>query len=403
MIPRALIQSFRVKIEAELTGNILPFWLRHSVDNEQGGFWGTIENDLRIRRDSEKGIILNSRILWAFSRIFRTYREDVQLEMARRAFDYLTRCFIDPEYGGVYWTLDPSGRPLDTKKKIYAQAFALYALIEYYEATGDLDAVGKANKVFNLIEEKSHDGEFGGYIETCERDWSPAREQRLSEVDMDEKKSMNTHLHVLEAYTSLARTNKAALPRLRDLIDIFLKHFIDAASSHFRLFFTESWACRSNRVSFGHDIEGSWLLCEAADTLGDQEVRRRVRESALRMARAVHREARDRDGALLYEADPSGITDANKHWWPQAEAVVGFLNAFELSGEEHFFHAARECWEFIEQRLVDRTNGEWFWQVSREGVPDAARYKAGQWKGPYHNSRACLESVHRLDRILAQI
>ncbi len=405
MIPGALIQSFRDRVEAELLRNILPFWIRHSMDTERGGFWGTIENDLRIHKDSEKGIILNSRMLWAFSRLFRTYQEPVRLELARRAFHYLTNHFVDPDYGGVYWTVDCLGRPLDTKKKIYAQAFALYALVEYYEATGDDTAMAKAADVFNLIEQKSRDTEFGGYYEACERDWSPATDQRLSEIDMDEKKSMNTHLHVLEAYTSLARTNKETRSRVRllELLDIFMKHILDEESSHFRLFFTESWDCRSNRISFGHDIEGSWLLCEAADTLENPEVQKQVRLSALRMARAVLREAKDEDGALLYEADPSGITDDNKHWWPQAEAVVGFLNAYELSGEESFFHAAHDCWGFIEEKLVDKTCGEWFWQVSRNGIPDPSRYKVGQWKGPYHNSRACLETMHRLDRMLDQI
>ena len=402
MIPRTLLQSFRDRVEAELTRDILPFWIKHSVDNEHGGFWGTIENDLKVIKDSEKGVILNSRILWAFSKTYRTYHEAVLLQLAQRAFDYLTRYFIDADFGGAYWTVDRAGRPLDTKKKIYAQAFVLYALAEYYEATSDNSAIQKAGELFDLIEQRSRDSEFGGYFETYERDWSPASDQRLSEVDMDEKKSMNTHLHVLEAYTSLARARKDATSRirLRELIEIFLMNILDPESFHFMLFFTESWTCRSNRISFGHDIEGSWLLCEAADTLEDPPLRKRVQDTALRMARAVYSEARDRDGALLYEADPSGITDDDKHWWPQAEAVVGFLNAYELSGEDCFFHAAHECWNFIEEKLIDRVHGEWFWQVSRKGIADPSRYKVGQWKGPYHNSRTCLETMQRLDRIL---
>ncbi|HYK87257.1 MAG TPA: AGE family epimerase/isomerase [Acidobacteriota bacterium] len=405
MIPRSLIQSFRDRVERELTHDILPFWTKYSIDNERGGFWGTIENDLVIHKESEKGIILNARILWAFSRLFRACHDPTQLELAQRALDYLTRHFIDSEYGEAYWTLDCSGRPLDSKKKIYAQAFALYALVEYYEATGDRVALGKASDIFNLIELKSRDAGSDGYFETYERDWSPARDQRLSEVDMDEKKSMNTHLHVLEAYSSLARTNTEALStlRLRELIEIFLKHIIDPESHHFRLFFTESWTCRSNRISFGHDIEGSWLLCEAADALKDPTLQKKVQGTAVRMAHAVYREARDSDGAILYEADPTGITDYSKQWWPQAEAVVGFLNAYEISGEERFFHAAHEAWEFIERRLIDKVHGEWFWQVSREGKPDPGRYKVGQWKGPYHNSRACLETMLRLDKVLSRV
>ncbi len=406
MPSRELIVSFRNRVEAELRQNILPFWIEHTLDRQYGGFLGTIENDLRFHPGSRKGIVLNTRILWAFSRVFRTYPESVYLQLARRSFDYLVRHFFDPGHGGVYWTLDCTGSPLDTRKKTYAQAFAIYALAEFFEASENPSALQGAEHVFDLIEQKCLDAFGGGYIESCERDWTPSVDQRLSDVDMDEKKSMNTHLHLLEAYAALVRAkredNRARL-RLRELIRIFMDRILDPRRRHFRLFFTGDWRCRSDRTSFGHDIEGSWLLCEAADTLGDPILRKEVREAAVQMARAVLLEARDSDGAIFYEADPSGITDDNKHWWPQAEAVVGFLNACELSGEECFFDAAHTSWKFIEEKLVDRTNGEWFWQVSRQGVPDPSRYKVGQWKGPYHNSRACMETMRRLDRMLAGV
>jgi mannobiose 2-epimerase len=222
---------------------------------------------------------------------------------------------------------------------------------------------------------------------------------------MDEKKSMNTHLHLLEAYATLLRYHEDTTVRLRlrELIEICLKYIVHPATHHFILFFDEQWHPRSDVISFGHDIEGSWLLCEAAQILGDPGVLRRVREAAVKMAQAVYDQGLDTDGGLLYEADTTGIIDDDKHWWPQAEAVVGFLNAYELTGRQHFMDAAERSWAFIEHHIVDHEFGEWFWLVSRAGVPDASKDKVGPWKCPYHNSRTCFEVMERLDaRMLAR-
>ena len=401
MIPATKIRSFRQRAESELRQDILPFWMKHAPDEQHGGFVGAIENDLTVRTREPKGVILNSRILWAFSRAYRVYREQPLLWMAERANDYLLQHFCDLNSGGVYWTVDYRGMPADTSKKIYAQAFSLYAFVEYSRAAEDPDALQRALDLFRLIESKAGDRDHGGYFESFARDWSPAQDQRLSEVDMDEKKSMNTNLHVLEAYTSLASAvaDAPVKQRLGELLEVFLTRILDSGTHHFRTFFDEAWTPRSDHISFGHDIEGSWLLCEAADALDNRALRRRAEDAAIAMARAVLAEARNADGSLSYEADTGGIIDDSRHWWPQAEGVVGFLNAFELTEEDAFLQASLDCWDFIDRTMIDKTRGEWYWKVTAEGVPDTARMKVDQWKCPYHNGRMCFEVMARLDRL----
>ncbi len=395
------LREFQDQIETELRQNILAFWIKHAPDTNNGGFHGYISNDLITRAQADKGIILNTRILWTFSHAFRLYREEGLKQMAERAYSYITQNFFDREFGGVFWTVDHLGRPLDTRKRIYAQAFAVYALSEYFLATGKQEALDSALELFHLIEGQSRDRVYGGYFETYEREWRLAADQRLSEVDQDDSKSMNTHLHVLEAYAGLARARDDAKVKaaLSDVIEIFLDHILDPATMHFRLFFDEDWTVKSDVVSFGHDIEGSWLLCEAAEIQGDQSLLARVKETAVKMAGAILAEAIDEDGALVYEADPAGIIDYDRHWWPQAETVVGFINAYQLTGREDFLGAALECWNFIDSNLIDKAWGEWFWKVSRAGTPDQTKPKVDQWKGPYHNGRMCFEVLSRLKQI----
>ena len=393
------MSELRQRVEAELLSDILPFWLKYAIDEEYGGFRGQIANDLTINPHAAKGIILNARILWTFSKAFSTYGDPVYLDAARRAYEYLVRFFWDNEFGGVYWMVDYQGNPFDTKKRIYGQAFTVYALAEYYHATGDAEILARALRLVEVIEASGHDPANGGYFETYERDWTLAVDQRLSEVDQDEKKSMNTHLHLLEAYAALLRNHEHSTVRLRlrELIEVFLNHIVDPKTHHFLLFFDEEWRTQSDKVSFGHDIEGSWLLCEAAEILGDTALLESVRAVGLSMAQAVYDQGLDTDGGLLYEAGPTGIIDSDKHWWPQAEAIVGFLNAHELSGRQYFRDAAERSWAFIEEHIIDREHGEWFWLVSKDGVPAAERDKVGPWKCPYHNSRACFETMERLD------
>ncbi len=394
-----MTDSLAERTESEWRENIAPFWLAHAPDVKRGGFRGLVRDDLSADERADKGVILNSRILWTFSRAHALYREPSFLTMAERAYRYLTRHFLDREHGGVFWTVDCEGRPSDTKKRPYAQAFALYGLAQFYMATGERAALDEALGLFDLLESRARDRAHDGYFETFERDWALAADQRLSEVDQDEKKSMNTHLHVLEAYATLARAcdDERVRERLRILVEIFLTRVVHPTGSYLTMFFDETWAPQSAHRSFGHDIEASWLLCEAAEVLGDDELSARVRDVSLKMAQSVYERGLDDDGfGLLYEADAGGVTDADKHWWAQAEAVVGFVNAYQLGGGDHFLKAAANVWEFIDRHVVDRENGEWFWKTSRAGVPANDLPKLSQWKCPYHNGRMCFEVGLRL-------
>lgn len=392
------IMRFRSQVEAEWSRNIAPFWLKHALDQKYGGFYGWISNDLQIDEQADKGVVLTSRILWTFSRAYRIYANRVFGRVAKRAFEYLKRNFVDREHGGVFWTVDYSGKPANTTKRVYAHAFALFGLTEFFMAFGEQAALDQALVLFRLIESRFRDCEHDGYFETFECDWTPSSDQRLTTADHNEQKSMNSHLHILECYTTLAHTTRDpdVRKRLHAIIDIFLSRIINPHSFHFHMFFDAAWRCKTNRISFGHDIEGSWLLCEAAETLKDAGLLSQVRIIALRMARAVFNEALETDGSLVYEADLSGVTDDDRHWWAQSEAVVGFVNAYQLSGDKSFLTAAIGVWNFINQRMIDREHSEWFWKVSRAGEPARNLPKLSQWKCPYHNGRMCFEIRQRL-------
>ena len=321
--------------------------------------------------------------------------------MAERAYQEVFNRFWDEREGGAFWRLDGTGRMLDDSKKIYGQAFYIYAMAEYHRAFSVPEAAERAWQLFELVERHAHDPVHGGYWEVRRRDWSEARDARLSERDMAEAKSMNNHLHLLEAYTNLLRLRKSdrVAERLRELIGLFDRHILDPRTRHLHHFFNEAWEVRSDTYTFGHDIEASWLLCEAAEVLGDQALLRHLRSVALRMAAAVVQEGVDVDGALCYEGEAGRVLDRGKECWPQAEALIGFLNAYQISGQPECYRAAQRIWEFIEQHLTDRVHGEWYWRITPEGRPDPALPKVSEWKGPYHGTRACLEAGRRLKEI----
>lgn len=390
-------QSLLIQAKDEIVENILEFWIKNTKDEEFGGFYGKIDNSLNVDIKAPKGCVLCARILWTYSAAYKKFKDERYLDMARRAYDYLLEKFWDNKYSGVYWLLDYSGKPLDTKKQIYAQAFAIYALSEYYDAVHDKESLSRALELFRDIEKYSYDDVNKGYFEAYSREWTLAEDLRLSEKDMNEKKSMNTHLHVLEGYTNLYRVckNKEVQMKLKQLIEITIKFIIDD-NYHFKLFFDEKWNSKVKNISYGHDIEGSWLLVEAAEVLNDEELIEQVKKTAVQMAKVTLEEGIDEDGGLLNELFEDGRIDKDKHWWPQAEAVVGFINAYQLTGEDKYLDAAYNMWNFIEKNIIDKTNGEWFWMAKRSNNAHDKMPKVDMWKCPYHNSRVCLEILNRL-------
>lgn len=379
----------------ELERNILPFWMDRMTD-PAGGFRGRIDGQGNPVDSAEKGAILNARILWTFSAAARMLGRKEYLETAAMAYSQIKDLFTDREYGGVFWSLDPDGTPRDTKKQFYAIAFAIYGLSEYYRVTGEEEALELAKSFYRCIEEHSFDAMHNGYSEACGRDWSPIGDVRLSDKDQNDSKTMNTHLHILEGYTNLYRVwkDEGLKDRLKNLIVIFTGRIMQD-DGHLGLFFGDDWEPHSTMVSYGHDIEASWLLREAADVLGEPFLKEKV-DSASRKIAAASLEGWSAERGMIYEYDPaSGIKDADRHWWVQAETVVGCVDQFGLNGDYRWLERAAAQWEFIRHSIIC-PDGEWYWSVREDGSLNLADDRAGFWKCPYHNGRMCLEMLARL-------
>ena len=420
------VKTLKAEVRDVLENNILSFWLEKMVDRENGGFYGQMTGEGQLVKTADKGCILNARILWSFSAAYRVLRKPEYLEAATRAKDYIINHFIDKEYGGTYWSLDYKGQPRDTKKQFYAIGFTIYGLSEYARATGDREALDYAIELYECIEEHSLDREYNGYIEACTREWGEIADMRLSELDANYPKSQNTHLHIIEPYTNLYRCIKelkaaescnyvpaigSVLPigitvpdefvvrlesSLRNLITIFTDKILNPETHHLDLFFDMDWTRQAGRLeSYGHDIECSWLMHEAALVLGDETVLRKV-ENIVQMVAKASEKGLNEDGSMVHEANlDTGYVDTDRHWWVQAENVVGWINIWQYFGDESALQKALRCWQYIKLNLIDREGGEWWWSRDPERNINRKDDKAGFWKCPYHNSRMCLELMER--------
>ena len=381
--------KFLQEVRENLTSCILPYWLR--LKDPRGGFYGEVAADGTILYDAPRGVILNARIIWSFAAAYQALPDTAYLVAAVHARDYFLEHFCDHKYGGVYWSVDAAGERLDTKKQLYSQGFAIYALSELYKATGDDEVLKNAINLYKVVETYFADKENGGYIEALARDFSPLEDMSLSAHDINADKTMNSHLHVLEAYANLYQVwpdeeLKAAVEKLLDIIGTKVM----AADGHLQLYFRKDWSVMPGGVSYGHDIETSWLALECAMALKDIDVVNRVRPWALAMGKAGN-EGLFPDGSMRYEKFLDVKYDDSRQWWVQAETVVGNLWLWKYHSDPQGAERALSAWSYIRENLVDSKDGEWWWAVLPDGKVDLSQPKVGFWKCPYHNTRMCLQ------------
>lgn len=383
--------QLKSELNSELK-NILSYWTNNTLDLEHGGFVGKINHYNKVVSEAPKGIILNSRILWSFSAASNYLKTNEYRTISDRAFNYLNTYFRDHTHKGVFWELDYKGQPINKRKQIYAQAFTIYALSEYYIFTKNEAAKKWAIEIFELIEKHAKDPLHRGYFEAFNEDWSPIEDMRLSDKDMNASKTMNTHLHVLEAYTTLLKIYDTIQLRdsLKTLINLFFKKFLNN-QNHYDLFFDDTWTLLSRTVSYGHDIETAWLVIEAAKQLNNEDLVNQANVIAIKVVNTFLNEAIDDDGAVLNEKNLiTNHIDTDKHWWPQVEALIGLKYANHLEPDESYRNASIKIWNYTKNHLIDHENGEWFFRVDKKGNVYTEENKVSMWKAPYHTSRACI-------------
>ncbi|WP_298141152.1 AGE family epimerase/isomerase [Flavobacterium sp.] len=388
--------SFLDKIHVELH-SILDYWEKNSIDEKFGGFIGEIDfNDVK-NEFADKGSVLNTRILWSFSAAYPVTKNPNHLAIAERAFRYIDKYFYDSEFVGIFWSLNHDGTPKDTKNQIYALAFTIYGLSEFYKISKNQEALQLAINLYNSIEKYSYDEENEGYFEAFTRDWQPIEDLRLSDKDANEKKTMNTHLHIVEAYANLFQVwpDLELKDKIKKLLYVISIYFIDKNTWHLKLFFDENWVEKPDVISYGHDIEAAWLLQWCAEVIENKDLIEKYQKYAVEMAR-VTKEGIDIDGGLWYEFEPEeNKLISEKHWWPQAELWIGMINAWQLTKDEEYLKITEKNFEFVQKYILDKQKGEWIWGINQD-YSKIEKDKAGFWKCPYHNSRACLELIKRL-------
>lgn len=388
----------RSRVRSILDEQLVPFWTDPILFAREDGFVGRMDGQNRIDPKGDQGAVYYSRLLWTYSALARQEVVNrIYEDLADRAYDYLQRFFFDDEFGGVFWLLDWEGGAIDVQKRTYAQGFYLYALCEYSLLKKEEWIADDCKQQFDLIQSKTRDEVHDGYLEVFTRDWTFVEDGRLSDKEPVSAKSMNTHLHVIEAFSAYSRLENSdgAIAALRSVLLLFLDKVVDPSSGHLLQTMDQDWNIISKPISFGHDIEASWLLMEAAEKVGEKEIIDRTKKVALRLVKLTLEKGVDTDGGLFNERGEDGHLDDDKHWWPQVEAAVGLVNAWEMTGNEDYLRKALWVWDYFENSIIDQSKGSCFFRVTKEGVPYAKENKIGPWKGPYHSVRACLELIKR--------
>lgn len=391
----------RIKDEfSEELVSLLDFWSSQGRDATHGGFAGNIDHYGHINTRSNKGCILNTRILWTFSSAYRTTKDERYGLLAKRAYTYIRDYFWDKEFGGLFWELDYLGNPVDKKKQAYVQGFGIYAFSEYYRAVADKESLNLAKDLYSILENNFLEPEHGGYVEALTENWHAIEDMRLSDKDLNAPKTMNTHLHILEPYTNLFRVwpDLQLKKSISSLLKLFSDKIYNHDSHHLQLFFDLEWNSQFEEVSFGHDIEAAWLMNEASMVINQGVLDEEIYKITNELVKATLSEGLDTDGSVFN--DKKGDTlDTDKHWWPQAEAMVGFMDAFENNQNIDYLTHIEMLWSFIKNYMIDRENGEWFWRVNAANIPISTEDKLGFWKCPYHNGRALMELIERIDKM----
>ena len=382
------------EIRNHLTDCIIPFW-KKLRDDENGGYYGYMDHDLKVDKKAVKGCILNSRITWFFANAYMTLKDESLLEEAKHGYEFMQKYCVDKEKGGVYWSVGYDGTPEDTTKHTYNQAFSIYALSSYYDASGDEEALKTAMDLFHIIEERCMD-EIG-YKEAFDREFKEIENDKLSENGVIAEKTMNTLLHVFEAYTELYRVSKNAdvKKRLEWILDTIADKIYNPKLHRQEVFFDREMNSILDLHSYGHDIETAWLIRRGTDILGEKSYEDKMLPIILDLTSQVYKVAFD--GNSLANECEKGVVDQNRIWWVQAETVIGFLNGYALAPEHtEYLEAAKAEWNFIKEHVVDKRPGsEWFWDVNRKGESVDDKPIVEPWKCPYHNGRMCMEVIRR--------
>ena len=409
-------------VKKNLTECILPFWMKLK-DEENGGFYGLVDPEISVHKDAVKGVILTSRILWSFSEAYLTLGDMKYLEYAKHAYVFLRDKCVDKERGGVYWSVTYDGKPSDSQKHSYNHSFAIYALATYYEATGDEEALKLAIELFEVVEKHFNDG--NGYTEALDVSFNPSSNEKLSENGVMAARTMNTALHIMEAYTVLFKVLKygpadteymecglegadeysgMVQEKIEKVLDCFADK-IYQGKDRLEVFFDKDFNPIIDLWSYGHDIEASWLIDRALEVLDEDYIGDslpKLKRLTDLLAETIYKTAISEDGSMLNECE-RGVVNTKRIWWVQAEAIIGFVNYYQKHGGDAnpevsgYLKAAEAVWDICDKYFIDRRDGgEWFNELFEDLTPDRSMNIVDEWKCPYHTSRMCMEILKRM-------